>query len=167
MAEPTHERLLEALLDSWDRNNTIMVGLLRALPEGALAMRSMEGSASIAQSFTHVHYIRLVHIFEDAPEFSRYVPETEWAIEHDADRIADMLNESARAVRAAVKSRAEKGREMDMHYDHPILFLQHMLWHEAYHHGQIKLALKLAGRPISDVVAGPISWGVWMDKTTS
>lgn len=56
---------------------------------------------------------------------------------------------------------------MDTHYDHPILFLQHMLWHEAYHHGQIKLALKLAGRPISDDVAGPISWGVWMDKTTS
>ena len=167
MAEPTHERLLEALLESWDRNNTIMVSLLRALPEGTLALRSMEGSASIAQSFTHMHYIRLVHVFEDAPEFSRYVPETEWATEHDADRIAEMLNESARVVRDAVRSRVEKGRAMDMHYDHPILFLQNMLWHEAYHHGQIKLALKLAGRPISDDVAGPISWGVWMDKTTS
>ncbi|HEX6049155.1 MAG TPA: DinB family protein [Gemmatimonadaceae bacterium] len=167
MTEPTHERLLEALLDSWDRNNTIMVGLLRALPDGALALRSTEGSASIAQSFTHMHYVRLVHVFEDAPEFSRYVPEAEWPIEHDADRIAEMLDESARVVRDAVKGRVEKGRAMDMHYDHPILLLQHMLWHEAYHHGQIKLALKLAGRPIADEVAGPISWGVWMDKTTS
>ena len=35
---------------------------------------------------------------------------------------------------------------MDLHYDHPILFLQHMLCHEGYHHGQIKRALKLAGR---------------------
>jgi len=166
VAEPTHERLLEALLDSWDRNNAIMVGLLRALPDGALELRSMEGSASIAQAFTHMHYIRLVHVFEDAPELSRDVPETEWAVEHDADRIAGMLDESAKVVRDALKSRVGKGREMDMHYDHPILFLQHMLWHEAYHHGQIKLTLKLAGRPISDDVAGPISWGIWMDKTT-
>ena len=34
---------------------------------------------------------------------------------------------------------------MDQHYDHPILLMQHMVWHEGYHHGQIKLALKLAG----------------------
>ena len=31
-----------------------------------------------------------------------------------------------------------------------ILLLQHMLWHEGYHHGQIKLALKVAGRPMDD-----------------
>ena len=39
---------------------------------------------------------------------------------------------------------------MNVHYDHPILLLQHMLWHEGYHHGQMKLALKLAGRPIAN-----------------
>ena len=57
------------------------------------------------------------------------------------------------------------GREMDMHYDHPILFLQHMVWHEGYHHGQIKLALKAGGRPITDNEAGSVTWGVWMQKT--
>ncbi len=67
-------------------------------------------------------------------------------------------------VRDAVKGRLEAGREMDQHYDHPILLLQHMLWHEGYHHGQIKLALKLAGRPITDEHAGPITWSVWIDK---
>jgi hypothetical protein len=65
----------------------------------------------------------------------------------------------------AVKSRVEAGREMNLHYDHPILLLQHMIWHEGYHHGQIKLALKLAGHPITDEQAGPITWGVWMGKT--
>jgi hypothetical protein len=39
-----------------------------------------------------------------------------------------------------------------------------MLWHEGYHHGQIKLALKLAGSPIADEKAGPLTWGVWMRK---
>jgi hypothetical protein len=30
------QSLLAALLDSWNRNNTILVNLLRALPEGGL-----------------------------------------------------------------------------------------------------------------------------------
>ena len=85
-------------------------------------------------------------------------------VERDPDRIAQMLNDSAKAVRDAVKGRVEAGRDMDLHYDHPILLLQHMLWHEGYHHGQMKLALKVAGRPLNDEEAGPVTWGVWMRK---
>jgi uncharacterized damage-inducible protein DinB len=159
------QRLLDNLLDSWDRNNSILVNLLRALPEGGLKVRAVEGGPSIAELFTHIHYVRLVFISEDAPEFAKALPEKEWASESDANRIAQMLNDSARVVQDAVKSRLESGREMDLHYDHPILFLQHMIWHEGYHHGQIKLALKLAGRPITDEKAGPVTWDVWMRKT--
>ena len=164
MLDTTEQRLLGALLDSWDRNNTILLNLLRALPAGGLEVRAMEGSPSIAQLFTHIHYVRTVFVFEDAPEFARNVPEEEWEVELDRGRIAEMLNESARAVRDAVKSRVEAGRDMDLHYDHPILMLQHMIWHEGYHHGQIKLALKLAGCPIADEQAGPVTWDVWMRK---
>jgi uncharacterized damage-inducible protein DinB len=168
MFDAPEQRLLESLLDSWDRNNTIMINLLRIIseggPEGLLAVRATEGSPSISEMFTHIHYVRLVFVSEDAPEFSKNVPEEEWVAEYDPDRIAEMLNESARVVRAAVKSKAEAGQDMDLHYDHPILLLQHMLWHEGYHHGQIKLALKLAGHPITDDVAGPGTWRVWMDK---
>ena len=38
------QRLLDALLDSWDRNDTILLNLLRALPHGGLEVRAMEGS---------------------------------------------------------------------------------------------------------------------------
>ena len=34
MQPAAHPRLLEALLDSWDRNNAIMVNLVRAVPPG-------------------------------------------------------------------------------------------------------------------------------------
>ena len=54
---------------------------------------------------------------------------------------------------------------MDRHYDHPILMLQHLIWHEGYHHGQIKLALKMAGRAFDDEAIGPLTWDVWMEKT--
>jgi uncharacterized damage-inducible protein DinB len=125
----------------------------------------MEGSPSVAEMFTHIHYVRLVFVFEDAPEFAREMPKEEWAVDRDRGRITQMLKESANAVREAVKSRVETGQNMNLHYDHPILLLQHMVWHEGYHHGQIKLALKLAGRPMSNEEAGPVTWGVWMRKT--
>jgi uncharacterized damage-inducible protein DinB len=165
MSETPGPNLLEVLLDSWDRNNTILVNLLRALPEGALETRAMADGPSVSQLLTHIHYVRLAFVFEDAPEFARDVPEDEWVIERDPDCIAQMLNDSAEAVRDAAKGRLEAGREMDLHYDHPILFLQHMIWHEGYHHGQIKLALKLAGHPLPDQEAGRGTWGVWMNKT--
>lgn len=165
MPDAPDQRLLEALLDSWDRNNTIMLNLLRALPEGGLEARAMESSPSIAEMFAHLSYIRLVHVFEDAPEFAKGVPEEEWAAELDSERIAQRLNDSATAVRDAVKSRVEAGQEMDTHYDYPILMLQHLIWHEGYHHGQMKLALKAAGLPMDDEALGVATWGIWMDKT--
>jgi uncharacterized damage-inducible protein DinB len=166
MSEAPDQTLLEALLDSWDRNNTILLNLLRALPEGGLEARAMEGSPSIAELFMHIHYVRLGFVSEDAPEFARKLPEEEWRAERDPGRIVTMLNDSAEAVLDAVKGRVEAGRDMDLHYDHPILLLQHMIWHEGYHHGQIKLALKLTGRPITDDEAGPVTWDVWMNKTS-
>jgi hypothetical protein len=75
-----------------------------------------------------------------------------------------MLNRSASVVRDAVEGRLLAGRDMDQHYDHPILMLQHMIWHEGYHHGQIKLALKRAGRPFDDEKIGQVTWDVWLDK---
>jgi len=98
MLDAPDHRLLEDLLDSWDRNNTILVNLLRALPEGGLDARAMEGSPSVGEMITHIHYVRLVFVFEDAPEFGREVPEEEWVVERDRERMALMLDESAKAA---------------------------------------------------------------------
>jgi len=166
MSDAPDQNLLEVLLNSWDRNNTILVNLLRAIPAGSMEARPMNGSPSVGELFGHIHYVRLVFVQEDTPEFAREMPEKEWAADNDPERMAQRLDESAKAVRDAVLGRVEAGREMDLHYDHPILLLQHMIWHEGYHHGQIKLALKLAGQPITNEQAGPISWRIWMNKKT-
>jgi uncharacterized damage-inducible protein DinB len=160
----TERPLLDALLDSWDRNNTILLNLHAAIPDDAFDVRAMPGSPSVAELFAHIHYVRLVFVFEDAPDFAKPLPAKEWAGDRNRVRVAAMLNESAKAVREAVSQTILSGRAMNVHYDHPVLFLQHMLWHEGYHHGQIKLALKLAGRPLTDDEAGPLTWAVWMRK---
>src|SRR6185369_12036704 len=119
--------LMGALLDSWDRNNTILVNLLRAIPKEGFEARATKSSPSIAELFGHIHYVRLVFISEDVPELAVAVPGKEWAAEPDPVRMAQLLNDSAKAVRNAVKSRVEAGQDMDIHYDHPILLLQHMI----------------------------------------
>jgi hypothetical protein len=48
MPDAQDQRILDALLDSWDRNNGILFNLLAALPEGGLEARAMEGSPSVA-----------------------------------------------------------------------------------------------------------------------
>lgn len=164
MPDAPDPSLLETLLDSWDRNNKILINLLRAIPKDALGTRAMESSPSVGELFGHIHYVRLVFISEDVPELAVDLPREEWAAEPDPDRMAQLLNDSAKAVRDAVESRVEAGRAMDIHYDHPILLLQHMIWHEGYHHGQIKLVLKLSGQPMSNEEAGPLTWRVWMNK---
>jgi uncharacterized damage-inducible protein DinB len=158
------DTLLEALLDSWDRNNGITVNLLRALPEGVMDLSAAPGSPTIAQLFTHMHYCRLVFVEEDAPEFARPVPQGEWRAEHDRALLETWLHDRARAVRDAVKHRVETGSEMLRHYDHPILMFQHLIWHEGYHQGQIKVALKVAGKPFDDEEIGAVTWDVWMEK---
>ncbi len=170
MLETPDQSLLEAVLDSWDRNNTILVGLLRALPEGGLEARAVADSPSIGQMFTHIRHVRICAVYENALEFAKDRPELalqddeEWVAERDPDLIAHHLNDSAEVVRDAVKSYVDAGRKMTgmyFSYDHPILLLQHMLWHEGYHVGQMKLALKVAGRPMTDQEAGPVTWDVW------
>jgi hypothetical protein len=54
---------------------------------------------------------------------------------------------------------------MDLDYDNPILLLKHIFWHEGYDHGQIKLALKVAGLPFDDEEIGPLTRDVWLRKT--
>src|SRR5262245_50513181 len=61
------QRLLDAVLDSWDRNNTLLLNLLRVLLEGGLEARAMEGSPSVSEMYTHIHHERMASVFENAP----------------------------------------------------------------------------------------------------
>jgi uncharacterized damage-inducible protein DinB len=158
---PTSPSLLDALMLSWERNHRVLRNLVGALPPGGLEARATADSPTVSQMLMHLHHERMVSLTEEAPEFAGTVPEQEWANESDPERISALLDESAQRVRDAVRSRIEAGRMTDLNYDHPLLFLQLMMFHDAYHHGQIKLALKLSGCALPDDTAGPLTWDVW------
>lgn len=153
--------LLDAVLISWDRSNIALINLLRSIPAGGLQAKAMDGSPTIAEMFTHLHHERMVSVYENAPEHAGKVPAREWDPERDADRIAEMLVESGTRVRDAVRGRILADKGLDRDFAHPVQLLQFLIFHDAYHHGQIKLALKAAGIPLSDDVAGPLIWDVW------
>jgi uncharacterized damage-inducible protein DinB len=166
----THDHLLEALLDSWNRHNTILINLLRALPDGGLEARAMDGSPSIAVQFSHLHGTRLFFLSKTAPEVAKNLNQLfrqdgeNRLAERDPERIAQALEDSAKAIGEAVKNAVVTSQEMkgtNVAYDHPILLLQHMLWHEGYHVGQMMLGLKAIGRPMPDEQAEPLIWDVW------
>jgi hypothetical protein len=55
MTDAPDQHILDVLLHSWDRNNTILVNLLAALPQGGLEAKAMESGLSVAELFTHIH----------------------------------------------------------------------------------------------------------------
>lgn len=156
--------LLDALLDSWDRSNRILVNLLRAVPADALELSATPDSLRIVEMFMHIHRCRLFFVGEDAPEVSFATPPGPGQ-EKNVERIAQLLDESAQAVRQAVQGRILSGQAMAVRYDHPLLMLQHNLWHEGYHHGQVKLVLKQHGMALDDEAIGNVTWDLWMDRT--
>ena len=161
MTSVNGQQLLDAVVDAWNRNNLALLNLLRALPADGLNARAMAGSPSVAEMFTHMHHERMVSVLENAPESAVVVPAQEWVNEQDVERIAAMLLDSAVRVRETVVARVLACRPLDKDFAHPIQLIQFLIFHEGYHHGQIKLALKAAGCPISDAAAGPLTWQVW------
>jgi uncharacterized damage-inducible protein DinB len=167
MPQPTDPSVLDAVLAAWMRHNLVLTNLLRALPPEGLGARASEGSPTVCQMFTHMHHERMVSLHEEVPEHAGPVPKQEWAAEAHPEQIADMLAQSAARVRDAVRARVEGGRALDLHFGHPVILVQFLIFHESYHHGQIKLALKAIGRPLSDDDAGPLTWDVWRTRWPS
>ena len=117
MTKATDESVLEALLDSYHRGNTILLNLLRALPENGLDAKAMEGSTSVAQMFSHIHQMRLFWLTQTAPEFAENLTpllSEERIPERDPEGIEQALNQSTKAVCDAVKSHLESGEAMKL-----------------------------------------------------
>jgi uncharacterized damage-inducible protein DinB len=170
MSNTPDQTLLKAILDSYERSNTILLNLLQALPEGGLDARAHPKSPTVAVHFAHMQSTRRYFLNDTAPEFASAIESLMSTLddvqiaEHDLGRIAQQLTASARAICELVKARVQSGQPIKgehVTYDHPILLLQHMLWHEGYHVGQIKLALKSIGFVMNEEQEESTIWALW------
>lgn len=107
----------------------------------------------------HVHEVRYGWLKNVSPGHVKALGETfegDWTTPvEDLATIKAELDKSGEAIGDAMRELFASGAQKVGGYDHPVLFLQHMVWHEGWHVGLLMLGLRLAGQE------PPEEWEEW------
>jgi uncharacterized damage-inducible protein DinB len=155
----------DALLDSWDRQCRIVDATASRIDDSNRHLRPSDDGMPLDQQLAHIHGVRRFFLRNVDPEraaaiASAYADDQGTTIA-DLDQIKSLLGESGKAVRETVAAALEKGVDQFGWYDNPVLYLQHMVWHEGWHVGLIFLALRLAGQEPPEEWEEEQVWGEW------
>jgi uncharacterized damage-inducible protein DinB len=128
-------------------------------------VKPSEDGWPLFHQLAHIHLVRRYWLSQVAPERAAALGETfvdGWQTPiDDLDAIKSHLNASAVAVREGVRELLAKDSGPIGGYDNPVLFLQHMIWHEGWHVGLIFLGLRLAGQEPPQEWEEAHVWGEW------
>lgn len=159
--------LKDALLESWDRQCRCLDNLSTLItPELMDAVPAEEGW-SIAYQLCHIHETRMYWLFKASGQKNPalrdlyYQVDEEWFPSKAMEEICEQLSASANAVRDWVRDSLTADRVDAGPYDHPVFFLQHMIWHEGYHFGSLVQALRRAGHEPTEEWEEANVWGLW------
>ncbi len=157
--------LVDALLDSWDRQCRIVQAAAGLVDESTRDLLPSPDGWPLYQQLAHIHLVRRYWLSQVDPARGATLGESYsdgWETPiTDLDKIRSLLVDSTIAVREAMKEKLTAPPEPVGGYDHPVLFLQHMVWHEGWHVGLIFLALRLAGHEPTEEWSEAHVWGEW------
>jgi uncharacterized damage-inducible protein DinB len=157
--------LVEALLDSWDRQCRIVDAVASRVDGANRYAKPSPDGGTLDHQLAHIHQVRKYWLSQVAPERAAALGDTfvsGWSDPiSDLDEIRACLKASASAVREAVAERLNGDTSPVGGYDHPVLFLQHMVWHEGWHVGLLFLGLRLAGQEPPEEWEEAHVWGEW------
>jgi uncharacterized damage-inducible protein DinB len=159
--------IVEAILESWDRQTTIFRNLANSITPELSHLKAAEGEWDIEEHLRHVHNVRKFWLSKFAPEFNvdmerLYAQDgDDWKPIGDLTMIRAELDKSAKQITLALKEKLVEPAEPNTFYDHPIFFLQHMVWHEGWHTGSILTTLRINGFERPEEWEEPNIWGVW------
>jgi uncharacterized damage-inducible protein DinB len=167
----TENPLLEALLDSWDRQCQIVNNVAGLINESNRKARPSENGWPLDQHLAHMHKVRQFFLTNIDPERGATLGNSYsdgWQTPiTDLAEIKSLLESSGPVVREATRAALERGLGKVGWYDNPVLFLQHMMWHEGWHIGLIFLGLRLAGQEPTEEWDEPNVWGLWRTEEWS
>jgi uncharacterized damage-inducible protein DinB len=156
--------LAEALLDSWDRQARIVRAVADRVDETNKHQKPSADGWPLYEHLAHIHLVRRFWLSRIDPERAKAFPSSyrsAWTDPiDDLDQIRQLLDQSAVAIREALEPRLVAGDPVGG-YDHPVLFLQHMVWHEGWHVGLIMLGLREAGQEPPEEWEETHLWGEW------
>jgi uncharacterized damage-inducible protein DinB len=162
--------LSQALLDSWDRQCRIVDNLAAAMSPELLQTKPDPEGWTVAHHLAHIHTTRRYwHMLAAGleqpvgPSLFTVVSDEEWVPSSDIDEIRGRLAESGSLVRSWVAEQIEAGTQRTGNYEHPVLYLQHMVWHEGWHAALLMLAMRRAGQEPSEEWECANIWNLWRD----
>ena len=159
--------LLREVLSSWERHTRILTNLANKIGKDEMNLKASEDGLPIYEIFCHIHAVRYGWLSRVSEKHSEVLGDVhvevgdDYIAITDLDEIRKQLGISGRAVAEATEELILSGVTKGNNYDHPIQFLQHMLWHEAGHYSIINLALRLGGKELSEDWEEKNVWGVW------
>jgi uncharacterized damage-inducible protein DinB len=161
------DALLLPLLESWDRQAEIIRNLSGLITEETRGFLPSPDGMALYRQLAHIHQVRKGWLESASPEIAEeledayFEKEGKWHPIEDLGQLKVMLANSDVAVRRAFEEAVKGGVAPMGPYDHPVYFLQHMIWHEGWHAGLIMLALRLNGHEPADAWEEKNLWGYW------
>jgi len=162
----------EALLESWDRQCRIVASVASLIDEANRHVKPSEDGWGLDAHLAHMHGVRKYFLSQVAPEqaarLTSAYADKEGTPLPELDAIKVCLAASGKAVRDAVSEGLKRSGPMkgaNVVYANPVLFLQHMVWHDGWHVGLIFLGLRLNGQEPPDEWEEPNVWGLWRTET--
>lgn len=157
----------EALLDSWRRQCRIVDNVASRFTPELLQAKPAPSGRDCAYHLAHIAEVRLGWlanaIGQDVPDAPRlfWQEGDAWAWSHDLEFLRGALKFSEEAAAAWVEKALADGTQKAGNYDHPVLYLQHMVWHDGWHVGLLMLALRLAGAEPEESWEDENVWDLW------
>ncbi|MBS1724746.1 MAG: DinB family protein [Armatimonadetes bacterium] len=157
----------EALLESWDRQCKALSNLSTLLTPDLLEAKPSDDGWTVAFHLAHIHSTRRYWHMKAAGLEAPVGPSLftvngdDWIPSLDLAEIRERLSESQALVRNWVSEQIDSGAQQVGHYDHPVFYLQHMVWHEGWHFALLMLALRLAGHEPTEEWECENVWDLW------
>lgn len=150
----------DPIIETWRINNRINLYLLDAISTESLgSMLPSSRTRTVARMFVHIHHVRVSRLetappglFDDVVKFDKAVKV------RDKKRLRRALEQSGEAMATYIEMGLAAGKIKGFKL-HPIGFLGYLIAHEAYHRGEICVALTESGHRLEDdVLYGQWEW---------
>ncbi|MBS1715793.1 MAG: DinB family protein [Armatimonadetes bacterium] len=158
----------EALLDSWNRQCRIVDNMARIVTPDLLDAKPSEDGWTVAFHLAHIHGTRRYWHMNAAgldapvgPSLYTFTEGQDPVPSRDIEEIRARLAESAKLVHDWVAEQVGSGAQKVGNYDHPVYYLQHMVWHEGWHVALLMLAFRLAGQEPDEEWECANVWDLW------
>jgi uncharacterized damage-inducible protein DinB len=153
--------LADELVDALAIHDRITLYLLDAVPDEALLGTGGRKARKAGEMFAHIHNVRVDWLKSVAPAADTGVAKLPKEAAGDKAALRSALEASSEALRSALVDILASGQRPRGFKPHAAAFVGYLIAHQAYHHGEIGVAVAEDGHRFDNKVGfGMWEWGV-------